>query len=197
MKPMAERHALSGERSERLSSFGSFIWADPARVLAAAGRHTGDGQASVIECRLRGASMAPAIPPRSRIRIACTGKPYRNGEVVAFMSDAQVVVHRIVYRRRLRGTDELLITRGDAMIIPDRPIEAGAVLGRVVAMATGTDWQPVGAQMLLPRRERLLASALLVVCVETLHVSVPLAQRLACWLQATDRRLSWTRKFLY
>jgi hypothetical protein len=184
--------------SERLRSIGAFIWAARERVLAA-GQHAGDTPERVIECRLRGASMAGAIPAGSRIRIALASGPYQVGDVVAFMDDAQVVVHRIVRAgvRRDAPGNALIITRGDAMVVPDAPIETRAVLGRISAIAGGTDWCPVGAQQRLPRRDRLLALVLLAATAATLRLHAPLAQRLARWLQASDSRYSWTRSLLY
>lgn len=175
-------------RDERVGSVGSFIWADRARVLAAAG--AGDG--GLIECELRGASMAGAIAPRSRLRIALGHGPFPLGEVVAFMHGGQLVVHRVVHRR-----GRLLVTRGDATVLPDPPVEAGSVLGRVVEAApSGAGWQPVGPPTALPRRDRLLAALLLSATVLLMLGSAPLARRLAQWLQDTDERSSWTRTLL-
>ena len=101
--------------NERLGSIGAFIWAARERVLATAGQHAGDSPERVIECRLRGASMAGAIPAGSRIQIALASGPFQVGDVIAFMNDAQVVVHRIVHasgRRDAQG-NALIITRGD------------------------------------------------------------------------------------
>jgi len=185
--------------NERLRSIGAFIWAARERVLATAGQLADDSPERVIECRLRGASMAGAIPAGSRIRIALASGPYQVGDVVAFMDDAQVVVHRIAHmsgRRDAQG-NALIITRGDAMIVPDAPIENRAVLGRLSAMASGTDWRAIGGQHWLPRRERLLGFVLLAATAVTLRLHAPLAQRLARWLQATDSSYSWARSLLY
>ena len=184
---------------DRLSSLGAFIGETPARVRAAAARHDGDARPNLVECELRGASMAGAIPRGSRIRIAFTGAPCGRGDVVAFMTDGHLVVHRIVYRRprRRRNTPALLITRGDAMMLPDAPIDADAVVGRVVEMRMRDGWQQVGAPPRTPRRERLLACVALATIACLAHVRVPLARRVANWLQAMDHRFSWTRTFLY
>ena len=143
--------------------------------------------------------MAGAIPAGSRIQIALASGPFQVGDVIAFMNDAQVVVHRIVHasgRRDAQG-NALIITRGDAMIVPDAPIETRAILGRISAMTSETDWRAIGAQQRLPRRERLLGFVLLAATAVTLRLHAPLAQRLARWLQATDGSYSWARSLLY
>ena len=182
----------------RLKSLGSFIWQDSARVLAAAGR--GDPCQHVVECELRGASMSRAIPAGSRIRIALGGAPYRRGEVVAFVTDTDLVVHRIVYVRQRwlrRDPLEFIITRGDAMLLPDAPINTGFVLGRVVEMCVGAEWRAINARAQVPRRERALAFVILVAIAFLLNVRLPWARRFADWLQAMDHRFSWTRTLLY
>jgi len=182
----------------RLKSLGSFIWQDGARVLAAAGR--GDPRQHVVECQLRGASMSGAIPAGSRIRIALGGTPYRRGEVVAFVTDTDLVVHRIVYARRRwlrRDPLQFMITRGDAMLLPDAPINTDFALGRVVEMRVGAEWRALNARAQMPRRERLLAFLILVAIAFLLNVRLSWARRLADWLHAMDRRFSWTRTLLY
>jgi hypothetical protein len=185
-------------RAARLKSLGSFIWQDRARVLAAADR--GDARQHVVECELRGASMSGAIPAGSRIRIALRGPPYHRGEVVAFITDTNLVVHRIVYLQRRglrRHSPEFMITRGDAMLLPDAPINTRFVLGRVVEMCVGAEWRAINGQAKLPGRERLLAALIVVGIAFLLNVRLPLARRFTEWLHATDRRWSWTRTLLY
>jgi len=198
MAPIA-KHADEAEESGlgRLSTLGAFIWQDRERLLAAAQRYHGDPAENTVECRLRGGSMSGAIPAGARIRICFARGPHRVGDVIAFMIDARIVVHRIVYRRRRKGARTLLITRGDVMMLPDPPIDTGAILGKVTGLATGTDWCPIGSQVRLPRRERVLAYVLLAASAFLLRFSAKSARRFTYWLDATDRRFAWIRKFLY
>ena len=178
-----------------VGSIGAFIWQRPARILAAAAR--GEPRRTTIECELRGGSMTSAIDAGSRIRITLNSAPYRAGEVVALMDDARLLVHRIVYVVGRGNGEQVLVTRGDAMMLPDAPVDATAVVGRVVAMRDGARWRAIGPRVPPPRRERLLAFAVLVTVVLLAHVHVPSARRFTGWLHAMDRRFSWSRRLVY
>lgn len=140
--------------------------------------------------------MTGAIPPRSRIRIVCGCGPYPVGQVIAFMNGGQVVVHRIVYRRRCGLRGEHLITRGDAMIVPDPPIDIGAVVGRVVEVRSDGCWRSLGPSFTPSCPERLLAFLALAASVAMLVVSPRLARRFVSWLQRAERRFGWNRTVL-
>ena len=60
------------------------------------------------------------------------------------MSGERIVVHRIAYRRRRDRANAVVITRGDAMIVPDPPVAAAEILGYVREFDAGSGWQPVG-----------------------------------------------------
>lgn len=195
MKPAEVAGASDRTGEERLRALGSFIWMDAARVLGAARRY-GDGTRKIIECELRGGSMSGAIPAGSPIRIALAHPPYRVGEIVAFLAGVQPVVHRVIYRRHFGGGKQLL-TRGDAMLLPDPPIDASLVLGRVVEAAFAGGWRPVGPRAVAPRRERLLALLVLVASAVLLEISPWLARQFVRGLDAADRRFAWTKTLLY
>lgn len=167
---------------ERLRALGSLIWRDRALLLATAARARTGSDATVIECKLHGASMATAIPARSRIRVACGPGDLRTGDVAAFVSGERIVVHRIAYRRRRDRANAVVITRGDAMIVPDPPVAAAEILGYVREFDAGSGWQPVGPPGWKPRRDRLFGGALLVANALMLEVSVGLGRRFAAWL---------------
>ncbi len=189
--PVIER-----EDSERLRELGSFIWGDGARVLAAANRR-GDEGVRVVECELRGGSMTGAVPARSPIRIALLRRPWQIGDVVAFMDGARVVVHRIVHRCGIGCAQEFLITRGDAKLLPDPPIEASAILGPVIEFSCGGQWRSIGPATRLPRRERLLACLVLAMAAVLLKIKPGFARRFVNALEAADRRFAWTGTLLY
>jgi len=177
---------------ERLDALGAFIWQDRQRVLAAAGRHYAGAADSTIECGLRGASMETAIPRGSRIRITFSHRAHEVRDIVAFMQGERIVVHRIVHR-----TGGQLLTRGDAMLLPDPPIDDRAVLGEVNEVDSGTGWRKPAAQGLPPRRERLLAFVVLTASSILLKFNADLTRRFIEWLDAADHRHAWTRRLLY
>ena len=87
----AEAVDLDGER---LGGVGAFIWQERERIRAAAARQIlDDGAPAPVECRLRGGSMAAAIPQGSRIRITLSRGPHRIGDIVAFMIGERIVVY--------------------------------------------------------------------------------------------------------
>lgn len=177
---------------DRLLAVGALIWSDQARVLAAANLRRQDGGAVVVECGLRGGSMASAIPAGSRIRICCEPGPFRVGDVVAFLNEGRMVVHRVVHRSG-RGVRAWLVTRGDAMVLWDPPIIEAAALGRVISFDAGSGWNEVGLPSWRPRRDRLLAFVVLCAGALLLRFSADSARRLAGWLQLTERRLAWVK----
>jgi hypothetical protein len=177
---------------DRLDGLGAFIWQQRDRVRAAVGRQSpSEAGHGSVECRIRGASMEAAIPRGSRIRISFSSGPQRVGDIVAFMIGERIVVHRIVHS----GAGHLL-TRGDAMRLPDPPIEAAAVLGAVDEIDSAPGGRPPAAQVRPPRRDRLLAFAVLMASRLLLRLDADLARRFIEWLDAADQRHAWTRRLL-
>jgi len=193
MNATSQRDKTSDKEIERLDGLGAFIWRERERVRAAVGRHTLPGGCDcTVECRIRGASMEAAIPRGSRIRITFGREPHQVGDIVAFMVGERIVVHRIVHRARRH-----LLTRGDAMLLPDSPVDAVAVLGAVNAIDSGSGWRPPAAQTLRPRRDRLLSFLVLVAGRLLLKFDADLTRRFIEWLDAADHRNAWTRRLLY
>ena len=82
-------------------------------------------------CRFGGTSMSPAIADRAEVRLLCGVPAVERGDVVAFLDEGRVIVHRVVAALPGGG----LLTRGDARLLPDRPLpDAGQVMGRVEAV---------------------------------------------------------------
>ncbi|HET7525332.1 MAG TPA: S24/S26 family peptidase [Burkholderiaceae bacterium] len=183
----------SDREADRLDGLGAFIWQERERVRAAVDRRgPGDSQDSTVECRIRGGSMEAAIPRGSRIRITFTTRQPRVGDIVAFMIGERIVVHRVVHL-----TGRHVLTRGDAMLLPDPPIEPAAVLGEVSEIDSGSGWSVPAAQSRPPRRDRLLAFVVLMASRLLLRFNRDLARRFIEWLDAADHRHAWTRKLLY
>ncbi len=92
--------------------------------------------ARTIEARFTGASMEPAIPSGSRLRLRC-GAPVAPGDVAALVHDGHVLVHRV-----LAVAPPLVLARGDARVVPDPPLPLERVFARVDAVEQGDTWTP-------------------------------------------------------
>lgn len=76
-------------------------------------------------------SMAPLVRAGDRLRLAPADRlQIRPGSLVAFCSDARLVVHRV-----LACGPAGVVTKGDALSRRDGPVSWNAVVGRVVAVA--------------------------------------------------------------
>jgi signal peptidase I len=69
-------------------------------------------------------SMAPTLLVGDEVLVRPLDFPSGPGEVIVFLQDGKLVVHRCIGDCRFRG---------DAKIIPDPPIPAGAIVGQAVA----------------------------------------------------------------
>lgn len=141
----------------------------------------------VLECRLRGGSMARAIPAGSRIRIAFVDPDsYRAGQVVAFRYAGRILVHRIVYRGRWREARDTLITRGDRCLRPDFPVDVSSVLGAITHFSAGNGiWEPPGQR----ERRSFFARVISHMADAIFALLIEIDVRLAKWLLATLRKL--------
>lgn len=89
---------------------------------------------ATVRARLRGWSMSPFVRDGSAVRIApADGGRVRPGDLLLVDSGGELMVHRLVARRRRQGA-LWLVTRGDANPRRDAPVPASAVHGRVVAV---------------------------------------------------------------
>jgi hypothetical protein len=128
--------------SELARAIGSLIWKDPRRILESVALLRGSG--AVLECVLRGASMGKSIPAGSAIRIRVEApRPYRVGEIVAFVVHDGLCVHRIAYLGKGARAGAYAITQGDACFNPDPPIEFAHIVGTVVEFRIAEAWNPV------------------------------------------------------
>ena len=84
--------------------------------------------------RALGGSMQPAIHPRDILVVAgCRVDDLRPRDVVLFARDGRLIAHRLI-DVGIRAGRRLLVTRGDAIWAADAPVDAGDLLGRVVAV---------------------------------------------------------------
>jgi len=162
---VAEPPALGSDAQSR--AIGSLIWKDPERIIAFAADLRESN--ALLECQLRGGSMESAIPRGSTIRIQMS-KPrqYQIGEVVAFVRESGLCVHRIVHQCITLGANEYVITRGDGCVYPDPPVNLAKVLGRVINFKHGQDWQMVDYSPPSDARIRLMLADMLVAITSAL-----------------------------
>jgi hypothetical protein len=94
---------------------------------------------------VRGRSMGKALPDGSHIHVRLVPqRDLRVGQVVAYVAEDRMVVHRVV-RLATWHQDQYLVTRGDATVVCDRPVLALSVVGVVTDHCTIDVWEPVGA----------------------------------------------------
>ncbi len=133
--------------------------------LERAGR-TLAGEKRTIEIPIYGPSMGSALPDGTIAQIEITrAAACREGDVVVFLDDNVVVAHRLV-RQISRGGQKFVITRGDARIVPDKPLPATCVLGRVIGViGTGSEYQfparrSAGGRLVVRLMQSTVAAAL-------------------------------------
>lgn len=96
-----------------------------------------------FETCVRGGSMGTALPEGSKIRIRFAKENRLTvGQIVVYVSKYGVVAHRLVRSANSRGV-RYVITRGDATVCCDVPIQSSAVFGIVTEFLSGGSWQPV------------------------------------------------------
>jgi len=72
-----------------------------------------------------GTSMLPSIAPGQQVTVQCGIEP-EIGEVVMFLRDGQMGVHRLAARLH-----DAMLTWGDANPLPDDPVEPARVVGTI------------------------------------------------------------------
>jgi hypothetical protein len=120
-----------------------------------------------------GVSMLPSIAPAEDLLLIADTR-VTPGEVIAYVYRDQIAVHRLLAVSR---DGRFLLTCGDAHRIPDLPVAATSVIGRVVR-ANGSAIPP-------PRTHPLARAVRLL-----FRRSIPLAARLIVWGTAVERRLA-------
>ena len=84
-----------------------------------------------LRLQVTGWSMLPSVFPGDTLIIERVhGDSVRKGEIVLYGRDRRLFVHRVIERRG-HANEAAILTCGDAMPAPDRPISRDAVLGRV------------------------------------------------------------------
>ena len=95
-----------------------------------------------VRMRVTGTSMVPSILPGDTIAVDRAGlQDISVGDVVLFSQCGRLYVHRVVRAGSPEysgaSADPALITRGDRLGYDDAPVNASALLGRVVSIERG------------------------------------------------------------
>jgi hypothetical protein len=72
------------------------------------------------------------LEPGDRVRFAAPGGRLFPGDILVFIQDKGLNVHRLLWTRKSKGR-RLLLTKGDASLTLDDPVEDSAVIGKVAA----------------------------------------------------------------
>ena len=157
-------------RPELIDAVGSLLQADPARIVALASSLRAPNRS--IESTVEGMSMGQGLPPGSRIRIELIERAqYDTGEVVAYLFDGQVIVHRVVHRGRIGVAAGHVLTRGDATLVPDPPVEHARILGPVKGVWREGRWMELSGPPRRSLRARAASSLLLIAATGALYLS--------------------------
>jgi hypothetical protein len=172
----ASPQAADPASADAVAAAAAFLRDHPARIRAVAKGLKGSERS--LDSVVSGHSMGSQLPDGAPIRIQLWRRErYEPGEIVAFLTDRQVAVHRVQFcgvRGRRRG---ILITRGDAHLYPDLPIHVSRVLGTVAAVRTELGWSPPAAPPRRPLPQRALARAWLAVASALCLVGLDFARR--------------------
>jgi len=141
-----------------------------------------------LRARFGGSSMVPALPPGTEVLLRC-GEEGARGDVIAFLAEGRLVVHRIVARA---PDGSWTLTRGDARVLPDVPIlDPDAILGRVAGVWRAASLEDVPAGRDSPAGRfvlRLFSAAIQAspragaAALRGLHAGNRLARTLPLWL---------------
>jgi hypothetical protein len=165
------------EPAGHVEALATLLGADIVRLRAAAAAlQPSDHE---FETRTRGPSMAEAMPAGSPIRVRCgTEQGCRVGDVVVFMNGTDLTAHRVAYQGRSRRARGFLVTLGDGLVMPDRPVSVTSIVGRVTAVHGTGGWAAVGASAPPSLTRRCVRRVMVAATIAALEVSPPLARGL-------------------
>jgi hypothetical protein len=130
-----------------------------------------------------GDSMGNSLPSGCVVRVDLgDATTCRVGDIAVFRQRDKVVAHRTLAR-----TERHLITRGDARIAPDQPVENVCVIGRVSGVVAPKNIIPSPTMRRRHWLIRLINGFFLTTTVAATRISIPLAIR---WI----RFLTWIER---
>ncbi|GAB3778007.1 hypothetical protein GCM10028796_57830 [Ramlibacter monticola] len=155
---------------EVVAAIGQLLRGDPQRTLVVADSLRGPDR--YIESTVSGFSMGPDLPPGSRIRIALLPPSgHAAGQIVAYLANDQVIVHRVLHCGRAGPARKHLIARGDATLVPDPPVELTHVLGPVTGVWSAGGWKPPADPRPRSARARLVRALLAALAIAGMYLS--------------------------
>jgi hypothetical protein len=155
---------------EVVAAIGQILRSDPQRTLAVADSLRGPDRC--IESTVSGLSMGASLPPGSRIRIALIPPSgHAAGDVIAYLADNQVIVHRVLHCGRAGAARNYLIARGDATLVPDPPVEIDHVLGPVAGVWGTGGWTPPAGPWTRSAHARVVRALLAALAVTGMYLS--------------------------
>jgi signal peptidase I len=87
-----------------------------------------------MKFRAQGGSMVPLIRGGDIVTVVpADAANLHVGDIVIYHTGDLAIVHRMLYQY-MRGGSTWLLTKGDALPVPDKPVHAGRVIGRVVSV---------------------------------------------------------------
>lgn len=112
------------------TSSAAAVARDPARLAALCELWKAAERA--VWLTLAGYSMAPTLLPGTRVLLDCSCRPESAaiGDILAVRRDSALVIHRLV--EIAEGSPPRFICQGDANSWRDDPVEAHAIVGKVV-----------------------------------------------------------------
>ncbi|MEM7117495.1 MAG: hypothetical protein AAF614_33995 [Chloroflexota bacterium] len=91
------------------------------------------GKGNVLKFRTLGSSMSPFVRSGDVVHVAAT-EEFAVGDVLLYEREQSWYVHRLIQIGSSSMGDRCYILRGDSLLVPDPPIQAEQVLGRVIAI---------------------------------------------------------------
>jgi hypothetical protein len=153
-----------------VAAIAQLLRSDPQRTLAVADSLRGSGRR--IESTVSGSSMGAGLPPGSRIRIDLVPRPVcEAGEVIAYVAGDQIIVHRVLHRGRAGRARGHLIAFGDAVLVPDPPVQIAYVLGPVTEVWQAERWTPTAGPLPRSTHARLVRALLAALSTAGLYLS--------------------------
>jgi len=96
------------------------------------------------EIPIRGRSMFPALRDGDIVRVVHEVGNWGPGVIVVFRQGRELIAHRVLRARQAGHGGRTYLTQGDRCPYPDRPLEAGEILGRVVGVWRNGRYRAVG-----------------------------------------------------
>lgn len=92
---------------------------------------------SSLRMKVTGRSMAPFLKAGEVVTVRRVPVPsLRRGDLILFRTaDNQLILHRIIRKKRSRNASCIFLTKGDAAVSADNPISDNLILGKVTKIA--------------------------------------------------------------